>query len=362
MRQAAAARLAGSAAEQVGEGEPLVPAADPTRWWGLRRRTTSDVPVRDRRRAAATVGKRPRRLVDVPAALVPRAGGGRRVGAVDLARLRFGHPRPGRPHGHRRCRRARAWSRCSTRCGTSCSSTVRGSPSASTPTQSPHCAGSCAGTTAGPAVEYLGAEEAFDVRGAARRRRAGRAARDASTGSSATTRAASSSSTSRPARTRPRTSRCGDTRSSASTSSRSTRVASRGSRARAPARAVPSSSSSAPTRPACRRSSRSRRRRPTPRAARRSRCSSPSGVAVVRQEDFAASCQRVLCALRVRPSVSDPAALRDGAVMSRARTTLVLPGGRPILLGTPGELCRPGGHPVQRPAARRRSPPRSSRA
>ncbi len=46
LRQAAAARLAALAAETIGEGEPLVPAADPSRWWGLRRRTTNDVPVR----------------------------------------------------------------------------------------------------------------------------------------------------------------------------------------------------------------------------------------------------------------------------------------------------------------------------
>ncbi len=45
LRQAAAARLAALAAERIGE-EPLVPAADPTSWWGLRRRTTNDAPVR----------------------------------------------------------------------------------------------------------------------------------------------------------------------------------------------------------------------------------------------------------------------------------------------------------------------------
>ncbi len=46
MREAAAARLAALAAETVGEGEPLVTAADPSTWWGLRRRTTNDTPVR----------------------------------------------------------------------------------------------------------------------------------------------------------------------------------------------------------------------------------------------------------------------------------------------------------------------------
>lgn len=46
MRQAAAARLAQLAAEQAGEGEPLVPAARPDIWWGLRERTASEVPVR----------------------------------------------------------------------------------------------------------------------------------------------------------------------------------------------------------------------------------------------------------------------------------------------------------------------------
>jgi superfamily I DNA/RNA helicase/RecB family exonuclease len=45
LRQAAAARLASLAAERVGD-DPLVPAADPSRWWGLRRRTTNETPVR----------------------------------------------------------------------------------------------------------------------------------------------------------------------------------------------------------------------------------------------------------------------------------------------------------------------------
>ncbi len=46
LRQAAAARLAALAAERIGDDEPLVPAADPASWWGLRRRTTNDAPVR----------------------------------------------------------------------------------------------------------------------------------------------------------------------------------------------------------------------------------------------------------------------------------------------------------------------------
>ena len=47
MRQAAAARLAALAAETIGDdGELLVPAADPSTWWGLRRRTSNDTPVR----------------------------------------------------------------------------------------------------------------------------------------------------------------------------------------------------------------------------------------------------------------------------------------------------------------------------
>ncbi len=46
LRQAAAARLAALAAERIGADEPLVPAADPESWWGLRRRTSNDAPVR----------------------------------------------------------------------------------------------------------------------------------------------------------------------------------------------------------------------------------------------------------------------------------------------------------------------------
>ena len=46
MRRAAAARLAALAAERIGDDELLVPASDPLNWWGLRRRTTNEVPVR----------------------------------------------------------------------------------------------------------------------------------------------------------------------------------------------------------------------------------------------------------------------------------------------------------------------------
>ncbi len=45
LRNAAAARLAGLAAETV-DGRPLVAGADPSGWWGMRRRTTNDTPVR----------------------------------------------------------------------------------------------------------------------------------------------------------------------------------------------------------------------------------------------------------------------------------------------------------------------------
>jgi ATP-dependent exoDNAse (exonuclease V) beta subunit len=45
MRRAAAARLAALAQQEVG-GDPLVPAAAPSGWWGLRERTDNDTPVR----------------------------------------------------------------------------------------------------------------------------------------------------------------------------------------------------------------------------------------------------------------------------------------------------------------------------
>ncbi|MGI8577498.1 MAG: ATP-dependent helicase [Nocardioidaceae bacterium] len=45
LRKAAAARLAILAAEDR-SGEPLVPSADPDRWWGLRARTHAEAPVR----------------------------------------------------------------------------------------------------------------------------------------------------------------------------------------------------------------------------------------------------------------------------------------------------------------------------
>ncbi len=45
LRHAAAQRLAGLAAEEVG-GRPLVPLADPASWWGTRAASASDVPLR----------------------------------------------------------------------------------------------------------------------------------------------------------------------------------------------------------------------------------------------------------------------------------------------------------------------------
>ncbi len=47
LKHAAAQRLALLAAEQDEEGDPLVPAAHPDRWWGLADLTTNDLPVRD---------------------------------------------------------------------------------------------------------------------------------------------------------------------------------------------------------------------------------------------------------------------------------------------------------------------------
>ncbi|KWX04205.1 helicase UvrD [Carbonactinospora thermoautotrophica] len=47
LKHAAAQRLALLAAEQDEEGDPLVPAAHPDRWWGLVDLTDNDVPVRD---------------------------------------------------------------------------------------------------------------------------------------------------------------------------------------------------------------------------------------------------------------------------------------------------------------------------
>ena len=45
LRRAAADRLARLAAECDDDGRPLVPAADPDRWWGMREPTASEVPV-----------------------------------------------------------------------------------------------------------------------------------------------------------------------------------------------------------------------------------------------------------------------------------------------------------------------------
>ncbi|MDP9443727.1 MAG: ATP-dependent helicase, partial [Actinomycetota bacterium] len=55
LRRAAAARLARLADEQVG-GEPLVPQADPSSWWGLHELTEPDTPVRPAEQPLALSG------------------------------------------------------------------------------------------------------------------------------------------------------------------------------------------------------------------------------------------------------------------------------------------------------------------
>ncbi|MEU0147021.1 ATP-dependent DNA helicase [Streptomyces sp. NPDC006288] len=56
LRDAAAHRLARLAALTDEEGQPLVPAAHPHRWWGLNEPTRSEVPLRDRDRPVALSG------------------------------------------------------------------------------------------------------------------------------------------------------------------------------------------------------------------------------------------------------------------------------------------------------------------
>ncbi|MER7762193.1 ATP-dependent DNA helicase [Streptomyces sp. NPDC097619] len=56
LREAAARRLARLAALADEEGQPLVPAAHPQRWWGLYEPTRSSVPLRDRDRPVALSG------------------------------------------------------------------------------------------------------------------------------------------------------------------------------------------------------------------------------------------------------------------------------------------------------------------
>ncbi|MGK5548815.1 ATP-dependent helicase [Streptomyces sp. URMC 127] len=56
LRAAAAQRLAELAALRDDEGQPLVPAAHPYRWWGLHEPTHSEVPLRDRTRPVALSG------------------------------------------------------------------------------------------------------------------------------------------------------------------------------------------------------------------------------------------------------------------------------------------------------------------
>ncbi|MET7760572.1 ATP-dependent DNA helicase [Streptomyces sp. NPDC005393] len=64
LRDAAARRLARLAALRDEDGQPLVPAAHPSRWWGLYEPTHSEVPLRDRDRPVALSGSALDQLVN----------------------------------------------------------------------------------------------------------------------------------------------------------------------------------------------------------------------------------------------------------------------------------------------------------
>ncbi|WP_171167254.1 ATP-dependent DNA helicase [Streptomyces sp. I05A-00742] len=64
LRAAAADRLARLAGLRDEEDRPLVPAADPDRWWGLYEPTHSEVPLRDRNHPVALSGSAVGQLVD----------------------------------------------------------------------------------------------------------------------------------------------------------------------------------------------------------------------------------------------------------------------------------------------------------
>ncbi|WP_431042346.1 ATP-dependent helicase [Streptomyces sp. P1-3] len=64
LRDAAARRLARLAALRDDDGQPLVPAAHPSRWWGLDEPTRSTVPLRDRDRPVALSGSALDQLVN----------------------------------------------------------------------------------------------------------------------------------------------------------------------------------------------------------------------------------------------------------------------------------------------------------
>ncbi|MFH8365713.1 ATP-dependent helicase [Streptomyces sp. NPDC018031] len=64
LRDAAARRLARLAALRDDDGQPLVPAAHPDRWWGLAEPTHSEAPLRDRDRPVALSGSALDQLVN----------------------------------------------------------------------------------------------------------------------------------------------------------------------------------------------------------------------------------------------------------------------------------------------------------
>ena len=77
LRRAAADRLAGLADTADENGAPLVPAADPERWWGVRARTVSERPVADPEAPVPMSGSALTTITDCPLRwfLQRRAGG-----------------------------------------------------------------------------------------------------------------------------------------------------------------------------------------------------------------------------------------------------------------------------------------------
>ena len=119
---AAARRLGAARARATEHGQPLVPAADPDRWWGLHAPEPSERAGAHRRRAGRAVGSAAgRRSLACPAQwFLEREVTAERGAVQRRPGLRQRGPRPRRRGRHRRApadRRACSWS-TSTRCGT----------------------------------------------------------------------------------------------------------------------------------------------------------------------------------------------------------------------------------------------------
>ena len=159
----------GSPTRAGADGRPLVPAADPTPWWGMRRADRRRPPRRRPRGARPAVRQPAGQRAGLPAAVVPGAAGARRARPQHRRELRLAGARAGRARGAD-ATTPRSSPATSTRSGTSSTSTPTGCPPSSGWRPSRRWSGSPPGRRPRPASELLGTEVPFSCEVDARRR------------------------------------------------------------------------------------------------------------------------------------------------------------------------------------------------